>query len=254
MFVRFFLLFILLSIMQAATINAQVRGNDVLIMRDKSRIEVIITEVSDVSVSYKKKSDPDGPLFVVKKSDLEAIEYGNGEKESFPAPVTETYFTPEAAEKPVVYKSPAPIPRNKFEALMYSWSPDELRAARLHFKQKSKSAFTGGIVFTSLGVIAMGVGTVLMGESTSTTSSGVSVIVDDNKFNTGAVMLVGGLLGGATLGTIGFVRGGKNAAKASKLTRELLRRNEPLRSTSLRFSPGYNPVNKYGFLAVNLTF
>lgn len=227
-------------------VSAQVRKHDVLILKDSTRIEAFVTEVGESELRYKKRTDPDGPVFVIKKSELEAVEYGNGERETFGKPSSEVYFEPEAAEKPVVYNAPAA--KSKFEKLMYSWNESELRAAHPYFKRKSKSGFVNGIVFSSIGLIGIGVGSALIESNVNS----ASVIVNEAGFRTGVSLMLGGLVVGATLGTIGFVNGGRNASKVKKIARELRRRRIPL--TGFKIAPGYHPGNQYGFVTMHASF
>ncbi len=234
----------------AGSLTGQVRNPDLITLKDDTQIEAFIQEVSATSVSYKKKSDPEGPRFVILKSNIREIVYGNGEKEVFADAGNEAYFVPGESPKPVVYNPPAPA--NKFEALMYSWDANELRAAHPYFKKKSRAGFTLGIVGVSAGVISIGVGSVLVNESVD---ANTNVVLDEGKLRTGAILMLGGLAVGATLGTIGFVRGGRNASKAGKVLRELRRRREPLRKeSSLRVVPGYNVAVKAPQLSVRVTF
>lgn len=59
-------------------------GQDVLYKKDNSKYEVKITEITPTEVKYKLKSHPDGPLYVIYKSDVALIIYENGQHETFP--------------------------------------------------------------------------------------------------------------------------------------------------------------------------
>ncbi len=54
-------------------------ANDVILCKDSSRLEVNITEVAPKEVKYKKVSTPDGPIFVLPKSEIRSITYSDGE-------------------------------------------------------------------------------------------------------------------------------------------------------------------------------
>ena len=52
---------------------------DILIKTNSEKIEAIIQEVSDTEVKYKKASNPNGPTYIVKLSELATIVYANGD-------------------------------------------------------------------------------------------------------------------------------------------------------------------------------
>ncbi len=54
-------------------------ANDVILCKDSSRLEVNITEVTPKEIKYKKVSTPDGPIFVLPKSEIRSITYSDGE-------------------------------------------------------------------------------------------------------------------------------------------------------------------------------
>jgi hypothetical protein len=58
-------------------------GCDELIFRDGSEVKGKVTEISAAEVKYKKCDMPDGPTYVVKKSELFMIKYANGTREVF---------------------------------------------------------------------------------------------------------------------------------------------------------------------------
>lgn len=80
-----FFLFLLL-IFAVGRLYAQ----DTIRKNDSTAIAARIYEITDAEIKYRKFSNPDGPIYSVKKSDVSYIVYQNGEKETFtiPAPVT----------------------------------------------------------------------------------------------------------------------------------------------------------------------
>lgn len=76
-------------------------AQDVIVKKDGSTILSKVEEVSDTQVKYKKHSNLDGPTYTVNVSDLQCINYENGEKETFnstpgidtTAPVTITNYS-----------------------------------------------------------------------------------------------------------------------------------------------------------------
>ena len=58
-------------------------AQDLIVTRDGSVIQAKVAEIGTSEVKYKKWANIDGPIYVVAKSDILAITYQNGEKESF---------------------------------------------------------------------------------------------------------------------------------------------------------------------------
>ena len=71
-------------------------AQDQLFKKDNSKLEVKVLEVTPNEVKYKLKSNPDGPLYVVNKSEVALLIYANGEHETFPdsKPKTEIIYAP----------------------------------------------------------------------------------------------------------------------------------------------------------------
>ena len=57
--------------------------NDVIVLKDGVQLEVILVEVADKQVKYRKANNPQGPLFVKEVANISSISYANGEKEDF---------------------------------------------------------------------------------------------------------------------------------------------------------------------------
>lgn len=76
-----FLFFILCS----ATVFAQ----DVIVKKDGSTILSKVLEVNQNEVKYKNYNNLNGPTYTISKSELQAINYQNGAKDTFSAPVRE---------------------------------------------------------------------------------------------------------------------------------------------------------------------
>ena len=70
-------IFILLAIVMNA--NAQ----DVIVKKNGSTILSKVLEVNPSDVKYKKHSNPNGPTYTLKKSEIMAINYKNGDKDTF---------------------------------------------------------------------------------------------------------------------------------------------------------------------------
>lgn len=60
-----------------------VSAQDVIVTRDSKRIDASVQEISDTEVRYKRQDNPDGPVFVLKTSEIASIVFANGEVQSF---------------------------------------------------------------------------------------------------------------------------------------------------------------------------
>lgn len=249
----------LLFVVQA---NAQTpRKADVIRLRDESKLEVYIQEVDDQVVKYKKISDPEGPLFSVKKSEIASILYGNGEEETFEATLeVQNYYSPTnpaPASKP---QEPRPVARKpatgpvkpsvQFAEDVRNSSPEHLRSMYTYYKTRSKAGMVMGIAGTSVGVIVAAIGTGIVASAMDDNGNYKSY-QDELRARKGAYMMLGGFAGAITFGTVGFVKGGKNGAKASRIRRELIRRGEPL---TISIRPSFSPTQRAGSLTLALNF
>ncbi|WP_157488257.1 hypothetical protein [Dyadobacter crusticola] len=223
-------------------------------LRNETKLEVIIQEVDDSVVKYKKVNDQEGPLFTIKKADIVSIQYGNGEVETFEATLeVPNYYAPSsAAPRQVPAASSAMVPRgNKFQQELQTSSSDHLRGIYKYYKTKSKNGLAIGIAGTSAGLIFMGIGTGIIAKIETDANGNFLTYADEQKAIRGAWMIIGGFAGAATFGTVGFVKAGRNGSKAGKIRRELLQRGEPI---VFKFSPGFNARTQTGFLTVNVQF
>ncbi|MES2514420.1 MAG: hypothetical protein V4580_09755 [Bacteroidota bacterium] len=63
--------------------TVQLFCQDIIVKKDSTRTEVKILEVRQTEISYKPTLNPDGPLYIVQKTDIAYITYSNGTKEIF---------------------------------------------------------------------------------------------------------------------------------------------------------------------------
>ncbi|OJV18655.1 MAG: hypothetical protein BGO21_24330 [Dyadobacter sp. 50-39] len=237
------------------------RKADVIRLRDESKLEVYIQEVDEQVVKYKKTSDPEGPLFSVKKSDIASILYGNGEEETFEATLeVQNYYAPtkpapaaRPQEPPATARKPAngPVkPSAQFAEDVRNSSPDHLRSMYRFYKTRSKAGMIMGIAGTSVGAIVAAIGTGIVASAVDDNGNYKSR-QDELRARRGAYMMLGGFAGAVTFGTVGFVKGGKNGAKASRIRRELIRRGEPL---TISIRPSFSPSQRAGSLTLAVNF
>ena len=62
---------------------ASLFAQDVITLKDGKEITVLVYEIDDINVKYKKIDNPNGPNYVLKKSEIRVIIYANGSKEEF---------------------------------------------------------------------------------------------------------------------------------------------------------------------------
>ncbi|MCE7044289.1 hypothetical protein [Dyadobacter sp. CY312] len=242
--------FLLVSILSSVCNAQNLRKNDVIKLRDNTKLEVVIKEVQENVIKYKKISDVDGPLFSVNKSEISSIEYGNGEVQNFEVAVeVPNYYSPNQKTPPAAV-SRAPIPRNKFEEDIQKATPEKLRVIYNYHKVKSKNGLAIGIAGVTVGVLVAGIGTGIVVGATDPNGQFKSY-QDELRARNGAWMMIGGFVGATTFGTIGFVKAGKNGSKATRVKRELTRRGESL---SFNINPGFNAVSRAGYLTLNMKF
>lgn len=58
-------------------------AQDIIVRHDNTRIESTVLEIGVAEVKYKKRSNIDGPTYVILKSEIKEIRFENGEVESF---------------------------------------------------------------------------------------------------------------------------------------------------------------------------
>lgn len=74
-----FLLLTAFSLFFICEVNAQ----DIIVLKDGSVLETEVVEISSTEVRYKKYTNLTGPVYVIDKSSVYAINYKNGEKDIF---------------------------------------------------------------------------------------------------------------------------------------------------------------------------
>lgn len=79
-------------------------ASDVITLQNGEEIQAKVVEVSADEIKYKKASNPDGPTFVAKKSEIFMLKYENGEKEVY----KNTPVAP-AAEKASIWSDEKPM-------------------------------------------------------------------------------------------------------------------------------------------------
>lgn len=139
--------------------NAQTSKPDVITKKDNTRIEAIIKEIDDSIIKYKKFSNPDGPLFSIRREEVAAILYANGELEKFIQPSKNS-----EASKPLL-SSEGRVLSEKERAFLRSYEnlPDEIliRDVKI-FRGAASKRVVGGVFCLITGTIAIGAGIIMI--------------------------------------------------------------------------------------------
>jgi hypothetical protein len=99
-------LLIFLMLLSATSVFAQ----DVIVKKDGSTILSKVIEIGTYEVKYKKHSNQNGPTYTISKSEIQSINYENGEKED----ITQSKIV--AQNKPSYVQEDPNMLRKKFEA------------------------------------------------------------------------------------------------------------------------------------------
>lgn len=73
----------IIAAMAALVLSIGCYAQDMIVKKDGSIIQAKVSEIGTSEVKYKKWSNQDGPSYAIAKSDILAITYQNGEKETF---------------------------------------------------------------------------------------------------------------------------------------------------------------------------
>lgn len=109
-----------------------------------------------------------------------------------------------------------------------------------------------GIIFTGLGVAAIGVGAALVSDPYYYDSYSYDFDYDEDKYIGGVAAMVTGTLLVGGLGTIGWIKMARNKSKARVIGNELTRRKES--TVSFRVMPGYNVASRAGYFSLSMRF
>jgi hypothetical protein len=109
-----------------------------------------------------------------------------------------------------------------------------------------------GIIFTGLGLGAIGVGAALVSDPYYYDSYSYDFDYDDDKYIGGVAAMVTGTLLAGGLGTIGWIKMACKRSKARVIGNELTRRKEPVVSFKVR--PGYSIGSKVGYSSLSMRF
>lgn len=237
----------ILCITCACGVSAQSRKNDNIVKRDSSVIEAVIITVTDQTIQYKKVSDPLGPVFHILKSDVAKVLYGNGETETFKRQKT----APVNSGNVIVYPM-SPWTQPGFTDDMKPWRSEDLKSAHTFFNSKARAAKTSAIVAASVGGAAAIAGIILVRKAKRYNNDYGYHYEDYDQKQLGTGLIVGGLVTGTVVGTIGLIKGTMYRRKAKLVNEELVKRKEPLALISIQ--PTVDFARKNASLSFSLSF
>ena len=93
--------------------SSSIFAQDTIFYKKAGSIVVLVKEVSQTEVQYKKLEMPDGPMYIIDKNDIAKIVYKNGYTEVIKAPVVETTINQPLT---VTYSSPVDL---NYEKITY---------------------------------------------------------------------------------------------------------------------------------------
>lgn len=104
---------------------------DVIITVQSEKIDAIITEVSDETISYKKASNPNGPTFILSTEKISTILYANGEIQVIKHKVTTSSSSNKQEEPAAVAVTPTRSTTPYSQKVHYSSPSSTVRDASL---------------------------------------------------------------------------------------------------------------------------
>ena len=120
---------------------------DVIYKLDNTTIQAIVSEVSDTEIVYRRASNPDGPVFRMRKRDVQSIRYANGETEQYNAATKPAQ--PERQPEPAPRYEPQPAPRYEPQPRpqpRYEPQP-RYQTERPRYERPVRPAYNGGLAF-----------------------------------------------------------------------------------------------------------
>ncbi|KAA6439645.1 hypothetical protein FEM33_11400 [Dyadobacter flavalbus] len=215
-----------------------IRKNDVIVRRDSSRIQALILQVSYEKVNYRDLAAPDSAKAFIYMDQVARILLKSGKTIHVKDSTAAVRMPPDTAGQ---YADMTNLPENPFDRSVVMANSDQLRNKYEYYKNKSIDGKTGTIVFTSFAAASLVSGIIIANSGNSP---------DNKKF--GNSLAVAGPVFGGVFGLVCFKNYKLHKKKAEKVKTELERRNQPLES--LRLVPGFDILNKSGFLTLSFFF
>lgn len=230
--------FVLSLTLSNASFAQNERKNDVIVKRDSSKIQALITQMSYEKINYRDLGTADSAKSYIYLDNVARVILKTGKIINVRDSVLIGHVPPDSVGQ---YADMANLPSDKFEKSVVMANSDQLRDKYRYHTDRSLDGKTGAIVFTSVAAASLVSGIIIAGSGTS----------PDNK-TIGNSLAIAGPVVGVGLGLIGFRNYKFHKKKAEKVKNELVRRNQSL--SSLRLTPGLDPFNKSGRLTLRMSF
>lgn len=214
------------------------RKNDVIVKKDSSRIQALITQMSYEKINYRDLGTPDSAKTYIYLDQVARVLLKNGKTINVRDSVLAGRIPPDSVGQYVDLNN---LPTDPFEKSVVMANSDQLRDKLRHHHDRSIDGKTGAIVFTSVAVASLVSGLIVA-------STGDS---PDNK-TIGTSLAIAGPAVGVVLGLVGFRNYKLHSKKAAKIKAELERRNQPL--SRLKINPSIDPFNKSAHLTLRMSF
>jgi hypothetical protein len=234
-----FLLLVLLFALVSMGTSAQTgRKNDVIIKRDSSRIQALITQMSYEKINYRDLGKADSAATYIYLDQVARVLLKNGKTINVKDSIPPGRVPPDSVGQ---YADLNNLPTDPFEKSVVMANSDQLRDKYEYHHNRAIDGKHGAIVFTSVAVATLVSGIIVAGTGDS----------PDNKTIGTSLAIVGPAVG-VVFGLIGFKNYKIHSKKAEKVKNELQRRNQPLTTFSVR--PYVDPFNKSARLGLRLSF
>lgn len=228
----------LLILLGGAAMAQSGRKNDVIVKRDSSRIQALITQMSYEKINYRDLGTADSANTYIYLDQVARVLLKNGKTINVKDSIPPGRIPPDSVGQ---YADMNNLPTDPFEKSVVMANSDQLRDKYEYHHNRAIDGKQGAIVFTSVAVATLVSGIIVA-------STGDS---PDNK-TIGTSLAIAGPAVGVVFGLIGFKNFKIHSKKAEKIKSELQRRNQPL--TTLRITPAVNPFTKSAQLGLRLSF
>jgi hypothetical protein len=210
----------------------------VIIKRDSSRIQALITQMSYEKINYRDLGKADSAATYIYLDQVARVLLKNGKTINVKDSIPPGRIPPDSVGQ---YADLNNLPTDPFEKSVVMANSDQLRDKYEYHHNRAIDGKHGAIVFTSVAVATLVSGIIVA-------STGDS---PDNK-TIGTSLAIAGPAVGVVFGLIGFKNYKIHSKKAEKVRNELQRRNQPLTTFSIR--PYVDPFNKSARLGLRLSF
>jgi len=219
-------------------------AQDIITLKNGEDIQVLVQEIGEVDVKYKKFDNPNGPNYTLKKSEIFMIRYANGSKDVFAdnaVPVVETTPIP-------ITKQPS-IQNNKGEIYYNFWGvvkyrSDHKKLAKEEFENliystpESSKSYRSGKTWNTVGGAFSGGGGALIGYN-------IATLIMDDTYNPTTLYVGCGMV---VVGTIFSSIGSSNMRTAVDIYNASVRRQQTS-DISLNFG-----ITQSGGIGLTLNF